>query len=74
MTLRRIEEGGIEPNSWPPPGAAAREQVAITFVTTSPFKTHVVSAARSGEEAAANCEAASMDLTVDERRWLEFGT
>ena len=50
------------------------EQVAITFVTTSPFKTHVVSAARSGEEAAANCEAASMDLTVDERRWLEFGT
>ena len=50
------------------------EQVAITFVATTAFPVQVVSAARSGEEAAANCEAASMALTVDERRWLEFGT
>jgi hypothetical protein len=32
-----------------------------------------VCAARSGAEATANIEAAAMDITSEERRWLEQG-
>ena len=49
------------------------EQVAIAYVATSPFRAHVVCAARSGLEAAANLQATEMELTSEERRWLEDG-
>ncbi|GIT00156.1 MAG: hypothetical protein CM1200mP26_18680 [Acidimicrobiales bacterium] len=49
------------------------EQVAIAYVATSPFRAHVVCAARSGLEAAANLQATEMELTSEERQWLEDG-
>ena len=49
------------------------EQVAIAYVTNSPMRAHAVCAARSGAEATANIEAATMELTSEERRWLEQG-
>jgi len=49
------------------------EQLAITYVVTAPFRTHVVCAARGGLEVAANLEAVAMKLTGEERKWLEDG-
>jgi aryl-alcohol dehydrogenase-like predicted oxidoreductase len=49
------------------------EQVAIAYVATSPFRAHVVCAARNGLEAAANLQAAKIELTSEERQWLEDG-
>ncbi len=49
------------------------EQVAIAYVATSPFRAHVVCAARDGLEAAANLQATEMTLTNEERQWLEDG-
>ena len=49
------------------------EQVAIAYLANSPLRAHAVCAARSGAEATANIEAAAMDLTSEERRWLEQG-
>ncbi len=49
------------------------EQVAIAYVANSPMRAHAVCAARSGPEATANIEAATMELTTEERRWLEQG-
>ena len=49
------------------------EQVAIAYLANSPLRIHAVCAARSGAEATANIEAAVMDLTSEERRWLEQG-
>ena len=49
------------------------EQVAIAYVANSPMRAHAVCAARSGPEATANIEAATMELTAEERRWLEQG-
>jgi aryl-alcohol dehydrogenase-like predicted oxidoreductase len=49
------------------------EQVAIAYVMASPLRAHAVCAARSGAEATANIEAAAMDLTSEEQRWLEQG-
>ncbi len=49
------------------------EQVAISYVATSEFRSHVVCAARSGAEAAANLEAIDLQLDGEERQWLEDG-
>ncbi len=49
------------------------EQVAIAYVAAAPFRSHVVCAARVGQEAAANLAATLVDLDDGERRWLEEG-
>ena len=49
------------------------EQLAIAYVATAPFRTHVVCAARSGLEVTANLKAVGMKLTGEERKWLEDG-
>ena len=49
------------------------EQVAIAYVAAAPFRSHVVCAARVGEEATANLAATLVDLDDGERHWLEEG-
>ena len=60
--LRLAESKGCSP-----------EQVAIAYVAAAPFRSHVVCAARVGEEAAANLAATLVDLDDGERHWLEEG-
>ena len=45
----------------------------MAYDATCPFLAHVVGAARNGLEAAANLQAAKIELTSEERQWLEDG-
>ena len=47
------------------------EQIAIAYAASPLLRASVVCAARSGPEAKANVEAVSIQLTDEERRWLE---
>jgi len=64
--LRRCEELGKKYR-------ASAAQIALAFLFAQPFDVHAVVAASSPKKMRLNLEAASIEITKDDARWLENG-